>query len=165
MKNFLRIDNSRFGKFKFKSHSGELRLGVISSAQYSKNCLYLPAGENLQNIFDELLVLAHLDFGGFERAARTTTRKNKKSAWRSSSCQVAWTSRPTGQQVRSSSKVSSHQGLHVATTRSLKYLSPPWAGAATSMSLLSPSSFAWATRQPGEALGRYPAQALCRRLP
>ena len=94
-KDFLPINKAHFGKFQFKNHSGQFRQDATSSAQCSKSCRYLPNGENFQNIFDELLELAHLDFGGFERPPRTTTRKNK-SAWQSSSRQVAWTSGPTG---------------------------------------------------------------------
>ena len=71
---------------------------MTSLPQCSKSCRYLPAGENFQNIFDELLKLAHLDFGGFKQPPYITTRKNKKSAWQSSSQQV----------------------LHAATARSLK---------------------------------------------
>ncbi|KAF5913795.1 hypothetical protein HPG69_002657, partial [Diceros bicornis minor] len=125
IKDFLQSDEARFSKF--KSHSGEFRQGVISAAQYYKSCRDL-LGENFQKIFNELLVLlpdtikqqellsAHTDFQGRERPPGTKAKKNKKSAWQTSTRQAGLDCCvcPTCQQVLAHGDVSSHQALHAA---------------------------------------------------
>ncbi|XP_046524252.1 E3 ubiquitin-protein ligase ZNF598 isoform X2 [Equus quagga] len=125
IKDFLQSDEARFSKF--KSHSGEFRQGMISAAQYYKSCRDL-LGENFQKIFNELLVLlpdttkqqellsAHTDFCGRERPPGTKAKKNKKSAWQTSTRQMGLDCCvcPACQQVLAHGDVSSHQALHAA---------------------------------------------------
>ncbi|XP_029413604.1 E3 ubiquitin-protein ligase ZNF598 isoform X2 [Nannospalax galili] len=125
IKDFLQSDEACFSKF--KSHSGEFRQGMISAAQYYKSCRDL-LGENFQKIFSELLVLlpdtakqqellsAHTNFYSREKPPSSKSKKNKKSAWQTSTQQVGLDCCvcPTCQQVLAHGDVSSHQALHAA---------------------------------------------------
>lgn len=109
------------------TRSGSGWQGMISAAQYYKSCRDL-LGENFQKIFNELLVLlpdttkqqellsAHTDFCGRERPPGTKAKKNKKSAWQTSTRQMGLDCCvcPACQQVLAHGDVSSHQALHAA---------------------------------------------------
>nr|XP_030870083.2 E3 ubiquitin-protein ligase ZNF598-like [Gorilla gorilla gorilla] len=125
IRDFLKSDEARFSEF--KSHSGDFRQGLISTAQYYKSCRDL-LGENFQKVFNELLVLlpdtakqqellsAHTDFCNREKTLSTKSKNNKKSAWQATTQQAGLDCRvcPTCQQVLTHGDASSHQAPHAA---------------------------------------------------
>ncbi|XP_054890920.1 E3 ubiquitin-protein ligase ZNF598 isoform X2 [Poeciliopsis prolifica] len=127
IKKYLHHDESSFNQF--KNYSAQFRQGVISAAQYHRNCKDL-LGDNFNSIFNELLVLlpdtgkqqelltAHADRKAQEKqsgASGGKKNKNKKTAWETPAtaaeldCQVC----PTCRQVLAPKDFNSHKTLHI----------------------------------------------------
>lgn len=88
--------------------------------------------------------------GGLRRRPSNTTKHKKCTCW-TSIRRWAWTPGMCAQ----AHDISSHQALHAATARRLKQFSPLWAGAATTVSLLSYSS--WSAREVSHSGSASPA--------
>ncbi|KAF7655015.1 hypothetical protein LDENG_00062090 [Lucifuga dentata] len=132
IRKYLHNDQSQFNQF--KNYSAQFRQGLISAAQYHRNCKDL-LGENFNHIFNELLVLlpdtgkqqellmAHGDCRAQEKQAGGggggKKNKNKKSAWQALpsvanaaaelDCQVC----PTCRQVLAPKDFNSHKTSHI----------------------------------------------------
>ncbi|XP_076020628.1 E3 ubiquitin-protein ligase ZNF598 [Genypterus blacodes] len=134
IRRFLHNDQSQFNQF--KNYSAQFRQGLISAAQYHRNCKDL-LGSNFNYIFNELLVLlpdtskqqelltAHGDCKAQEKQSGVggggKKNKNKKSAWQTPTsvanantaadldCQVC----PTCRQVLAPKDFNSHKTLHI----------------------------------------------------
>uniref|UniRef100_UPI0037E95732 E3 ubiquitin-protein ligase ZNF598 n=1 Tax=Semicossyphus pulcher TaxID=241346 RepID=UPI0037E95732 len=131
IRKYLHNDESKFNEF--KNYSAQFRQGVISAAQYHRDCKDL-LGEDFNCIFNELLVLlpdtgkqqelltAHGDCKALEKqsgAGGGKKNKNKKNAWQKPTtadnaaaeldCQVC----PTCRQVLAPKDFNSHKTLHI----------------------------------------------------
>nr|XP_033770359.1 E3 ubiquitin-protein ligase ZNF598 [Geotrypetes seraphini] len=123
IKDFLQSDESRFNEF--KTYSGKFRQGLISAAEYYRNCRDL-LGENFKKIFNELLVLlpdtakqqellsAHNNFRIEEKQSSNQLKKNK-NVWQTNSTppELDFLICPTCKQVVAQKDATAHKTLHV----------------------------------------------------
>ncbi|XP_030067449.1 E3 ubiquitin-protein ligase ZNF598 [Microcaecilia unicolor] len=123
IKDFLQSDESRFNEF--KTYSGKFRQGLISAAEYYRNCRDL-LGENFKKVFNELLVLlpdtakqqellsAHNDFRIEEKQTSNRGKKNR-NVWQTNSTpsELDFSICPSCKQVVAEKDAAAHKTLHV----------------------------------------------------